>query len=205
MSQSRDLVISIDSSTTACKAIAWDHAGHGIVESRAALASVSPYPTWHEQRAEDWWQALIQTVRELLRQVSPDRVAALCIASQRETFVPVDAQGRALRNAILWLDARCHAQLQELDRRYGSDYIHDLTGKGPSTNQSLAKLMWLQTHEPDITRQMYKVLDTHAYLVHHLTGQWVTSLPCADPMGLVDMRRGTWAEALLTALGLDPA
>jgi xylulokinase len=65
--------------------------------------------------------------------------------------------------------------------------------------------MWLRDHEPEITARTHKYVDTHAYLVYHLTGRWVTSLACADPMGMVDMRRGVWAENLLTELGLDPA
>ncbi len=205
MNDKTDLVISIDSSTTACKAIAWAHDGTPVAEGRAGIEAFSPHPFWHEQRAGDWWHALVQAVQELLQQVSADRVAALCVTCQRETFVPVDEGGQPLRHAITWLDGRSRAQVEELNLRYGGDAIHDLTGKGPSTNQSLSKLMWLQTHEPGIAARTYKYLDVHAYLVYHLTGQWTTSLACADPMGIVDMRRGAWAEELLVDLGLDPA
>lgn len=199
------LVISIDSSTTACKAIAWDRDGFAVAEGRSGIDTFSPHPDWHEQHAERWWHALLLALEGVLAQISADRVVAVCITNQRETFVPLDAQGQSLRNAITWLDARCRAQIDELDRRYGSDYIHDLTGKGPATNQSLPKLMWLQEHEPEVVEHTHKFVDTHAYLVYHLTGQWATSLASADPMGLVDMRKGAWAEGLLKGLGLDPA
>ncbi len=205
MNDRKDLVISIDSSTTACKAIAWDREGAPVAEGRKSIDSFSPHPGWHEQHAEDWWHALVHALQDLLRRINADRVAALCITNQRETFVPVDSQGQPLRNAITWLDGRCRAQIDALDRKYGSDYIHDLTGKGPSTNPSLPKLMWVQAHEPEIAARTHKFVEPHAYLVYHLTGRWVTSLACADPMGIVDMRQGTWAEGLLTDLGLDPS
>src|SRR6185369_2900715 len=51
----------------------------------------------------------------------------------------------------------------------------------------------------------YKILDVHAYLVYKLTGRWATSTACADPMGLIDMRRGDWATDLLKSLNIDPA
>jgi sugar (pentulose or hexulose) kinase len=204
MNPSKDLVIGVDSSTTACKAIAWDRDGHAIAAARQTYEMTSPQPNWGEQLAEDWWHALTHVLREVTAQIGAERVAALCITNQRETFVPVDAGGSPLRSAILWLDSRCRAQLDELDRRYGSEVIHELTGKGPATTQSLAKLMWLQQHEPTVVERAYKFVEPHAYLVHHLTGQWMTSLACADPMGLVDMRRGMWAVDLLSELGLDP-
>jgi sugar (pentulose or hexulose) kinase len=200
----KDLVVGIDSSTTACKAIAWDRNGKLVAESRASFELLSPQPNWYEQQAEDWWDALCQTLRNLSAQVGAGRIAAVCIAHQRETFVPVDEHGQPIRNAIIWVDDRSRAQVDELDRRIGNDKIHQITGKGPSTKQSLPKLLWLQSHEPDVMRRAYKILDVHAFLVHRLTGRWLTSLPCADPMGLVDMQRGTWAADLLRQLDIDP-
>lgn len=204
MTTEKDLVIGVDSSTTACKAIAWDASGNAVAETRTTYATLSPEPNWYEQNAEDWWRALCIVLQELMLHVSPERVAALCIAMQRESFVPVDAQGKPFRNAILWVDGRSWQQVAELDRRIGNAYLHDLTGKGPGTTQSLPKFIWLQQHEPDVLRTAYKLLDTHAFLVLRLTGRWVTSLPCADPMGVVDMRRGAWATDLLHKLDINP-
>jgi xylulokinase len=65
-------------------------------------------------------------------------------------------------------------------------------------------LVWLQTHEPEAIRRAYKILDVHAFLVYRLTGRWVTSTASADPMGLVDMRNGTWAVDLLQKLDIHP-
>jgi xylulokinase len=198
----KDLVIGVDSSTTACKAIAWDRTGTAIAEARASFDLISPQPNWYEQNAEDWWAALCQTLRELTAQVGADRIAALCITHQRESFVPVDEACRPLRNAILWVDDRCVAQVAEIDRRFGSDWIQDLTGKGPSTKQSLPEFLWLQTHEPDVLPRAFKILDVHAFLVKRLTDRWVTSSACADPMGVLDMRRSDWATDLIKQIGL---
>jgi len=204
VSDVKDLVIGVDSSTSACKAIAWDRHGRAVAESRTTFELISPQPNWYEQRAEDWWDALCKVLRELAAQVGAERFAALCITHQRETFVPVDETGQPVRNAILWLDDRAVEQVAQLDQLVGNDYLHQLTGKGPSTKQSLPKLIWLQQHEPDVMRRAYKFLDVHAFLVQRLTGRWITSLPCADPMGLIDMANGTWATELMQRLHLNP-
>lgn len=200
----KDLVIGVDSSTTAVKAIAWDKRGKLSAQSRASFELISPNPNWYEQNAEDWWTSLCQVLRNLTARIGADRIAALCIAHQRESFVAVDENCQPIRNALLWLDERSRAQIKELDQRAGNDYIHDLTGKGPSTTQSLPKIVWLQHYEPDVFRRTHKFLDVHAFLVYRLIGRWVTSLASADPMSLVDMRRGAWATDLMGKLGLSP-
>ncbi len=192
-----DLVIGVDSSTTAVKAIAWDRHGKIVAQSRATFDMISPQPNWYEQRADDWWSSLCQVLRNLTAQMAVNRVAALCITHQRESFVPVDEQCQPIRNAILWLDDRSRLQVGELDQKIGNGVIQDITGKGPSTIQSLPKIVWLQHHEPQVIERAYKLLDVHAFLAYRLTGQWTTSLASADPMGLVDMRRGNWATGLM--------
>lgn len=200
----KDLVIGVDSSTTACKAIAWNKEGKAAAEARTTYPMFSPAPNRYEQRAEDWWTALCQVVRDVVAQVGSDRIAALCVTNQRDTFVPVDEQGQSVRNALVWLDDRSRQELKEMDALLGSDKIQDLTGKGPSTVQPTSKLLWLSKHEPDVARRTYKFVEPHAFLIFRLTGRWATSLPCADPMGLVDMRRGDWDVDLIKALGARP-
>lgn len=184
-----DLVLGIDCSTTASKAVAWSASGDPLAEGRAPLPLLAPQPGWGEQDARQWWQATTDAIRQVAAQVAPGRIAAVCVTHQRETFVPVDQRGEPLRNAILWLDERSRAQLDMLDRRFGHDALHRLTGRPPSMTQSLPKLLWLTQHEPDVVRDAAYVVDVHAYLVHALSGEWVTSLASADPMGIVDMAR----------------
>ncbi len=199
-----DLVLGIDCSTTASKAVAWDRAGRAVAEGRAPLSLQTPVPGWGEQSPGEWWRATVAAVRAVAEQIDPGRIAALCVTHQRETFVPVREDGTPLRPAILWLDERSRSQLAELDRRFGADALHRLTGRPPSMTQSLPKLLWLVEHEPAAVQGADRIVDVHAWLVHALTGQWRTSLPSADPTGCVDMAAGTWAEGVIREIGLRP-
>jgi xylulokinase len=198
----KPLVISVDSSTTACKAIAWDQHGRAVAEGRASYPLLQPQPGWAEQNAEDWWQSLCLALRECTNQIDVTQVAAFCITHQRESFVAVDDEGRPIRNAILWLDERSRAQVPQLEAQFGRDALHQLTGKPPAITPSLAKLLWLRQHEPEIIAGAHEFLDTHAFLIRRLTGQKRTSLACADPMGLIDLQKHTWASELLDGIGL---
>src|ERR687890_2328687 len=137
-----------------------------------------------------------------MSRVNPHRIASICVTHQRETFVPVGPTGTPLRHGILWLDERSRSQLDTLDRQFGNDALHALTGRPPSMTQSLPKLVWLAEHEPEVIRDAAHIVDVHAFLVHRLSGKRTTSLACADPMGIVDMRRGTWATDLIQDIGL---
>jgi xylulokinase len=200
-----DLVLAVDSSTTATKAIVWDPQGRVVAEGRATYPLLHPAPGFYEQQADAWWTAATAALRDATAQIDPRHLAALCITHQRETFVLVDAQCRPVRNAILWLDERARAQVAAMDSRFGNARLHQITGKPVAMTPSLYKLLWLQEHEPQSLRHAHKILDVHAFLVWHLTGQWKTSWACADPMGLVDIRTWTWSSEVMTALGLDPA
>jgi xylulokinase len=91
-----------------------------------------------------------------------------------------------------------------LKREIGQDRFHQTTGKPLTTNPSLTKIVWLMQHEPEVVAQTYKFLDVHAFLVHRLTGEFRTSLACADPMGLIDMQAYTWAADLIQDLPFQP-
>ena len=143
-----NLVIGIDCSTTSCKAIVWNPLGEKVAEGRAKIKTYTPKPLWYEQSADSWWRATVKSLQQVLQQINPKQISALCISAQRETFVPVDMSYKPIRNAILWMDERAEKQLQYLEYAFGREQFHNLTGKYLSGNLSIAKIVWLQTNEP---------------------------------------------------------
>jgi len=198
----KDLVIGIDCSTTASKAIVFDKRGLAVAEGRCALPLFMPRPGWHEQPAESWWTATIQALREAMAHIDPQRLAALSIAHQRETFVPVDETGQPLRHAIVWMDERSRAVLPEIARACSPVRFHRISGKPLSGNLSIGKILWLKENEPEVFERAVRFLDVHAFLVHRLTGEFRTSWGSADPMGLFDTQQHCWARELVASVGL---
>jgi xylulokinase len=193
------LVVAVDVSTTACKALAFDALGNPVATARSPLGKASPHPGWQEQDPEAWWRGACEALAALTAQVPAEDIVALGITHQRETFACFDGDDRALRPGILWLDARAAEQVGRL----GTPEVHHLSGKPPSTTPSLYKLAWLADHEPQVLRQAAMVADVHACLVRRLTGRWVTSWASADPLGVVDLRTFTYAPLLMDLVGLS--
>ena len=194
------LIIGIDCSTTGSKAVVVDSNGHTLATGSSPLVTSSPHPGWHEQDAGQWWPATDRAVRSALAEIDrPERVAAVCITHQRESFVCVDSDNRPLHPALLWLDARAGTEIE----RFGTPEIERLCGKPADITPALYKLAWIAAHRPEWLQAAHHVLDTHAFLVRELTGRWVTSRSSADPLALLDLQTRDYSPELLAIAGVE--
>ncbi len=196
-----DLVIGIDCSTTASKAVVWDRAGRAIAVGRRGYGLNHVRSGWVEQHAPDWWTATSGAIAEAVAKIDASRIAAIAITHQRETFVCLDDANRPIRPAITWMDVRATAEVEA----FGTPHVHEITGKPPNPTPAWYKLLWLKRHEPDTIARTAHVVDVAGYLVEKLTGEWATSWACADPLGLVDLRRFDYDDGLLEQAGLSRA
>lgn len=195
------LVIAVDSSTTATKAIIVNAEGAVLSTASRAIDLHTPAPLQYEHDPLQWWTSTNEAVgAALARLTSGDRarIAAMAITHQRETFAPFDVDGRPLRRGILWLDGRATDQV----RRFGSAAIHELSGRPADITPGIYKMAWLGEHEPEILPRAHRVADVHGYLVWNLTGRWATSVASADSLGLFDIAHQRWDESLLQIAGV---
>ncbi len=197
------LVLGVDCSTHGAKAVAWTFDGTPVAEGRAEFELLRPRSGWYEQHADDWRRATVDAIGQVARTHGRD-ICAIGITHQRETFVGVDRDGHAVRNAIVWMDERAVSQVGELRAAVSDDAFHRITGKPLSVTPSVSKILWIRQHEPAAFRKAERWLDVLAFLVRALTGVDATSAASAESMGLVDLARGAWSQVLLQAVGLSP-
>jgi sugar (pentulose or hexulose) kinase len=200
----KDLVIGLDSSTSATKAIAWTRDGRSAAEGRSPVPLASPAPDWYEQNPDDWWNSACAALRDLLQQVSPGRIAAIGISAQRETFVPLAADGSPVRPAIIWMDRRCGDEVSWLSALVGRRRIHEISGKPVDLAPVAYRMAWMARQESEAYRRTAIFTDVHGYLTWRLTGHFRTSWASADPLGLFDMRNRVWSGEILNALQVRP-
>src|SRR4029453_5288366 len=123
-----DLVIGIDSSTSATKAIAWDRNGRAIAEGRAPIAMSNPEPGFFEQDPNDWWRSTAQALKEVSAKVDPARIAPGGISNQAGTLRLFAGDGTALRPGLVWLDDRARAQQKSFGESFGAEQVHAVSG-----------------------------------------------------------------------------
>jgi sugar (pentulose or hexulose) kinase len=198
-----ELVIGLDCSTTATKAIAFDRKGNIVARAREAIPLSSPQSHLYEQDPNDWWISAQKVLRQISRQVNPARISAIAVSNQRETFVPLGKQGDCLRPAILWLDERCKSEVRSFSEKIGKERIHRITGKPPDYAPVVYRLAWMKKHEPKLFRNIGMICDVHSYIVWKMTGAFKTSWASADPLGVFDVKNKKWSPTILKALELE--
>lgn len=195
----RRLVVAVDCSTTAAKALVIDAAGQVVGSGAHSLQTLSPAPHQFEQHAPSWWTATRSAVGKALATVTDlASVTAICITHQRETFVCLDDSDQPLRPAILWMDGRAGSEVS----RHGTEHIETLSGKPADITPALYKLIWLRTHEPETMARCRRIADVHTYLVHAMTGCWVSSTASVDPLAILDLSVNDYSDELLELAGL---
>ena len=131
-------------------------------------------------------------------------IEAISISSQGVTFVPVDRDGKEMRKGIVFYDTRAGSEARALTEHFGEDKIYEITGQ-PAVSPQLeaAKLMWINGHEPDCYREMYKVLLVHDYIAYKFTGEFVCVSPVISSSLLFDVKQKKWWEEMLDFIGLS--
>lgn len=192
-----DLVIGIDSSTTACKAIAFDKRGQIVADGRAPIPLSNPQMGWFEQQVDHWRGSCAAALKQLTKKISKDRIAAVAISNQRESFAQFDEEGNALRPGTLWLDERAHQEVKDVAASFGAAKLHAISGIPNDITPCLYRCLWIARHEPKVWRRTVKTAEVHGVLTHFLTGEWKTSISSASPMGVLDAQKQDWSDTLL--------
>ena len=203
----KNYVLAHDLGTTGNKATLYDAEGHLTGSAFYGYATEYAHPRWAEQDPEDWWRAVCTSTHQLLEQtgVRPDDIACITFSGQMMAAVPLDADARPLRSAIIWADQRSTEQVNWLLERIPFAEMYAITGHRPSESYSLLKMLWIRDHQPDIYRRTHKFVHAKDAMVARLTGNFVTDMSDASGMDLYDLRAGTWSPRILAAADVAPA
>ncbi len=100
---------------------------------------------------------------------------------------------------FLWNDGRC-AQCTLLE---ASSAITVITGNLMMPGFTAPKLLWVQRHEPEIFRQIDKVLLPKDYLRLRMTGEFASDMSDAAGTMWLDVAKRDWSDVMLQACDLS--
>ena len=200
------LVLGIDVSTTATKAILVDDDGSVTGIGSAEYETSVPRPLWSEQDPALWWDGSVAAIGRALQAaaVPGDAVAAVGLTGQMHGSVLLDAADRPLRPAILWNDQRTAAECDEIRRLVGAERLIEVTGNDALTGFTAPKLLWVRANEPETWSRVAHVLLPKDFVRLQLTGDHAVDK--ADGAGtlLFDLAARDWSDEVLAALEIDP-
>lgn len=158
---------------------------------------------WAEQNPEDWWKAVCVTNKQLLEGIDKKQVEGLAFSGQMMGCVCVDKNGQLLRDAIIWADQRSVKEENILRSKIDEKEFYEIVGHKISASYSIEKLMWIRNNEPDIFKDIYKMLNPKDYIIYRLTGSFLTDYSDASGTNAFDIVNLKWSERILESAEID--
>jgi xylulokinase len=200
-----DVVIGLDLGTGGVRAIAVNLQGSIIAQTTRSYPLLTPQPGWTEQNPSDWVEASLDALSDVAQQLDGHPVIALGLSGQMHGMVPLDAEGRVIRPAILWNDQRTGKAVEEIEATIPRQELIQRTGNPAITGFQLPKLVWLRTEEPQAYALLRQSLLPKDYLLYVLTGERATEPSDASGIGCLNLANRQWDTDILNALNISPA
>jgi xylulokinase len=199
-----EALLAIDAGTTSVKAGLFSPDGRCLGVGRQEYQLETPAADRAQLDPEVYWRSCLKTVREAIRQagVKPEQVKALAVSSQGETTITLDAKGRVIYPALVWLDNRASDQAAFLAGRFGKE-VYLRTGiPDIVATWSACKILWIRQNEPDVFSRAAKFLLVQDYLIYRLTGRIVTDGSVSCTTLNYDLVNNAWWTDLQDAIGI---
>lgn len=197
-------ILAHDLGTSGNKATLYRADGRLEASAVASYETRYPHPGWAEQDPEDWWRAVCRSTRDLLARsgAGADEVACVSFSAQMMGCLLVDAAGTPLRPMIIWADTRAARQEKRMLDTLGMETVYRITGHRASASYSAAKLLWVRENEPEVYAKAHKMLHAKDFIIHRLTGNFVTDYSDASGTNLFDIRKKEWSREICAALDI---
>jgi xylulokinase len=200
-----DVVVGLDLGTGGVRAIAVNLQGQVIAKETRSYPLLTPQPGWTEQNPSDWVEASLDALFDVAQQLDGYRIIALGLSGQMHGMVPLDAEGRVIRPAILWNDQRTGKAVDTIEAIIPRQELIQRTGNPAITGFGLPKLVWLRTEEPQAYARLWQILLPKDYIGYVLTGESVTEPSDASGVGCLNLTTRQWDTDILNALNINPA
>ncbi|KQV07083.1 FGGY family carbohydrate kinase [Leifsonia sp. Root112D2] len=193
-------VLAIDQGTSGTKAVVVD--GDGVIRGLAELPVRPHYFDGGavEQDPIELLNSVLDAGRAAVQQ-SKAVVDVVTLANQGETVLAWDPDtGKPLSNMIVWQDRRAESVTARISER--SQLFADRTGLVLDPYFSAPKQAWIREN---VTRSGV-VTTSDSWLIHQLTGEFVTDVSTASRSLVTNLDTGEWDRELLELfkLGDEP-
>ncbi len=197
-------LLGIDVGTTGTKTILFTDDGNILGHAYRGYSLSAPRVMWSEQNAEDWWDAVRETVREVCRDIKdPENVAAISLSLQGGTVVPVDENMTPLRPAIVWNDGRAGAQFEAFKKEVADGkYAYERCGWNMGSSLPVLETRWIRDNEPEVFAKTKMILTVPDYISIKMTGIAACDLADAGINEFCDIREEKYDPNMLRFTGI---
>lgn len=190
-------ILALDQGSSATKALLVRPDGSVAAAAEAPVQSHPVGPDGVELDPEEIWRSLAIAAGRVMTSAR-EVPAAVALANQGETVLAWDrVTGKPLSAAISWQDRRATALCRRMADR--AEEVRAVTGLRLDPYFSAPKAAWLREC---VTREGV-VTTTDSWLLHRLTGEFVTDAATASRTMLLDLDSMQWSERMGEMFGVD--
>ena len=199
-----ELVVGLDSGTTATKAVAVANDATVVATCSAGYPLLQPEPGYVELDPVRLQQAAVEALAGVAAQVRQQghQVVGVCLSAAMHGLVPLDKAGSPTGPLITWADSRAAEQSRSL--ALGSQgQLHKRTGTPIHPMSPLSKLLWWRQHHPVVFAATPQWGGVKELVLSGLCeGDTLIDLSCASATGLYDIVARRWDPEALQLAGV---
>ncbi|MFI5935509.1 gluconokinase [Actinoplanes sp. NPDC051494] len=200
-----DVVIGIDTGTTATKGVAAGMDGEVRVSTSVHYPLMVPGPGRAELDPGKLRAAAVEALITVAAGVRErgDRVVAVSLSAFLHGLAPIGADGRALGPLITWADNRASGQAQDIAEAGRAKILQARTGTPVHPMAPLAKLAWWRETDPTTLRDTPRWGGVKEVVLGGLAAEgFVLDLSVASGTGLYDIHERRWDPEALEIAGV---
>ncbi len=206
MNRNMNYVLGMDCGTTNIKAVLLSEDGTVAAEASRPSRFIKPGPDRQEQDANEWWSNAVEIFKTLGQKAGEGvirRIRGISISSHTVSLLPVDREGRPLRNALTYQDGRSAGELHEIVDAIGRERFITIVGGQPSVAFLPNKILWYKKHEKDLFERTAAFLQASSYINFKLTGVMTSDIDQSIRTQCMDVKTLEWSEEIGQVLGMD--
>lgn len=203
------LLLAIDAGTTGITALIVDHRAEVVASGYREFTQHFPADGRVEHDLSEMWAATCEASEQALAGIDRERLAAIGITNQRETWCLWDRETMgAPRRAIVWQDRRTAGMCQSLREEGHERLVAERTGLRLDPYFSGTKAAWIRQNEPHLWAQVESgrvaMGTVDSYLIARMTRglEHITDATNASRTLLYDIHTGRWDEQLCELFGV---
>lgn len=171
-----------------------------------------------EQDADEWWNAMCVTTKEVFKKckkIKKEQIEGISFCSAMQGLVLVDKQGKCIRRPMTYMDQRAREEIKKGIAHgvqiAGAEvtkllkYLKYTGAVSSSVKDPIWKYKWVEAHEPENFKRIYKWLDVKEYMILRCSGEFVMTNDSAFGTLLYDTRKGHegWCKPICDMVGVN--
>jgi len=198
-------LMGIDVGTSGVKTILISRKGILKAEATNSYPVHSPKPSWFEHDPEDWWNATVKSIHQMLGKTGIDvaEIDGIGLSGMYHGLVILDNNHKVVRPSILWNDQRAASQSEYIVERVGTETLLRICASKGAPYFTACKLQWVRDNEPRLFERVNKMMLPKDYIRFKLTGEITTDVTDASGTLFLDVRKRTWSKEITGLLNID--